>query len=475
MSFRSLSRAARTIGVRLTLWYAGLFVASATLLLWLAYLLVTTSLVARDHESLRDETEELIAEYRSGGVEAIGRFLGGLERAGIAEPFQVRVVDRDRTIRFVKPPDRWAEFGVAPAADALGAGVSSHVRRLPGKPAGDTALEVLTARLSDDLHLQVGRTTEERDAVLARFRTSAVGLLVAAAVLGVGGGGLLAAWALRPLREIVSTVRAIRSGSLDARVPTRGNRDELDELGRLFNEMLNQIAALIHGMQSALDNVAHDLRTPLTRIRGAAELALRSDGGAAAHREVLADCVEEADQLLTMLNTLMDVSEAEAGTLRLTRETVRVSELVESVGEVYRHVAEEKGLTLALDVPADLWLHVDRSRMRQVVANLLDNAIKYTPAGGRVEVTGFREGEIATLDVHDTGIGITPADLPNIWDRLYRGDRSRSERGLGLGLSLVRAIVHAHGGRVNVSSALGAGSRFWITLPLRPLEDGRTH
>ena len=193
--------------------------------------------------------------------------------------------------------------------------------------------------------------------------------------------------------------------------------------------------------------------------------------GADAHREVLADCVEEADQLLTMLNTLMDVSEAEAGTLRLAREPVRVSDLLESVGEVYRYVAEEKGLTLALDVPADLCLDADRSRMRQVVANLLDNAIKYTPAGGRVEVTGARDGDVATIHVEDTGIGITAADLPNIWDRLYRGDQSRSERGLGLGLSLVRAVVHAHGGRVDVSSTLGVGSRFWISLPLKALDE----
>ena len=442
MFSKLLSRAPRTLGVRLTLWYAGLFVASTTLLFWLAYALVSTSLASRDRESLLEEVDELAAEYRAGGVEGIERFLAGQERAGIAEPFQVRVIGGDGRPHFVKSPNQWA----------------------------DTRLEIVTARLSDELELQVGKTTEDRDAALAKFRGIAVGILVASAVLGAGGGGLLALWALRPLRQIIVAVHAIRSGSLNARVATRGSRDELDELGRLFNDMLDQIASLIRGMQSALDNVAHDLRTPLTRIRGAAEIALRSDGGVAVYRETLADCVEEADQLLTMLNTLMDVSEADAGTLRLTRGAVRMSDLLESVCEVYRYVAEEKGIALTLDAPTDLWLDADRSRMRQAVANLLDNAIKYTPAGGRVDVKGMRQGDIGRIDVGDSGIGITSAELPNIWDRLYRGDRSRSERGLGLGLSLVRAVVHAHGGHVDVSSTLGAGSTFSITIPLRAVD-----
>jgi signal transduction histidine kinase len=196
-----------------------------------------------------------------------------------------------------------------------------------------------------------------------------------------------------------------------------------------------------------------------------AELALRSDEGSDVSRQALADCVEESDQLLTLLNTLMDISEAETGTLKLRLERVNASDLVEDTVDLYRHVAEEKRIVVATATIPDLWLTADRSRLRQILANLLDNAIKYTPAGGRVEMKTQLQAGTVVFSVKDTGIGLTPDEVPRIWDRLYRGDQSRSERGLGLGLSLVRAVVQAHGGQIGVSSAIGVGSTFTMSLP----------
>jgi signal transduction histidine kinase len=187
------------------------------------------------------------------------------------------------------------------------------------------------------------------------------------------------------------------------------------------------------------------------------------------YREALADCVEEADRVLVMLNTLMDISEAESGAMQLQREPVRLGELVARAVELYRDVAEAKGVTLDVrlqpdDVPDDLTVMGDRPRLEQVAANLIDNAVKYTPPGGRVEVAVWREVGWAVLSVSDTGPGIPPDELPRIWDRLFRGDASRPERGLGLGLSLVRAIIQAHGGTVEVQSEPGQGSTFTVRL-----------
>jgi signal transduction histidine kinase len=182
-------------------------------------------------------------------------------------------------------------------------------------------------------------------------------------------------------------------------------------------------------------------------------------------REALADCIDESDQILKMLNTLMDISEAETGVMKLDLKVFDLTTMIEETVEVYRYLAEEKELTIQRTVPSSLRLKADPHRVRQAIGNLLDNAIKYTPAGGKVDLNAHVDGKDTIITVTDTGIGIPPEDLPRIWDRLFRGDQSRSSRGLGLGLSLVKAVIEAHGGKVEAISASGRGSLFSIYLP----------
>jgi heavy metal sensor kinase len=425
-------------GLRLALWYATLFVSGAIAIVFVTYYLTATSLAQRDQQIIKGKLGDYAAAYQRGGVRVLAATVRAEQQAAPERLF-VRVVDRGIEAVVLSNPEGWD----------------------PSK------LELASARLADGTLVQVGKSTEARDDLLARFRATLGIVTMLIVVIALTGGWLATQSALFPIRRLSQAVqRIIRTGRTDARVPLEGTGDAIDELTSLFNAMLDKIEGLVTAMRGALDNVSHDLRTPLTRLRGTAELALASPPNLERYREALADCVEESDRVLVMLNTLMDISEAESGTLQLHREPVTLSDVVGRAVDLYRDVADAKGVTLAADAPSDVVVIADRTRLEQVAANLIDNAVKYTPPGGSVAVEVRRAEDAASLSVRDTGPGIPPDELPRIFDRLFRGDTSRTERGLGLGLSLVKAIVEAHGGTVNVVSEPGHGSAFTVSLPL---------
>ena len=324
--------------------------------------------------------------------------------------------------------------------------------------------QAMSVEEAEAIHVEYGARPVPWSQVVSQLRPGAVALAFGAVLLAVAGAYALTQRGLRPVRELAATARrVVESGDLSQRVPERGTRDELAEVSALVNRMLDHNQRLVAGMRDALDNVAHDLRTPLTRLRGTAELALR-DRDPASAREALADCIEESDRVLVMLRTLMDISEAETGIMRLERTRVALDRLVGEVAELYAQVAEEAGIELRVDAESAA-IDADAARLRQAIGNLVDNALKYTPRGGIVTIAVAREAETAVVRVSDTGEGIPEEALPRIWDRLYRAESSRSRPGLGLGLSLVAAIAKAHGAEVGVSSTPGAGSTFTLRFP----------
>jgi heavy metal sensor kinase len=463
MSLRSLKQPRKKIGFRLTVWYSGIFILSALFLFALAYFLLSSSLSKQDHEATQLRLEELSALYQTGGRELLEREVTAEKKFEKKIPFFIRLAGRDNETLFLHIPYQWVEFDIK-QLEKMAPDTTMTWTRLPIKNYRNV-LEVASIRLSNDYLLQVGKSTEDREKIVRHFREIFTAVMVPLIVFGFAGGAFLAFRALRPIRHLISTVRSVGPDRMDARVPSPHTGDELDELATLFNGMLEKIETLINGMRDSLDNVAHDLRTPITRLQGTAEMALRSDQNLEICSEALADCIEESERILTMLNTLMDISEAETGVMKLDLKRVNVSSMMGDVIELYRYVAEDKSILVHTMASNDLYLSADPNRMRQVLANLLDNAIKYTTNGGRIDIEADHREEKIVILVKDTGIGIHPEELSRIWDRLYRCDQSRSQKGLGLGLSLVKAIVQAHKGQVEVFSEPGKGSTFTISLP----------
>ncbi len=459
MFLPALSGLRKTVAFRLTAWHATIFVTSLVVLFLIVYFTLSRSLQNNDQELASAELKEVSEEYGEGGIPAVSKLL-----SGESPLFVVRIADAHNRTLFVTP--------------SIAAELIARLEKNPPTPSeewnvltvprgGD--LEVHSAKLPDGAVLQVGRSTRQRQLFLLRFRRVCAAIIAPMIVLGICGGVLFARRTLRPLHDLNATVhRIIQTGHLGERIPVQRAPGELAELVHSFNQMLGRIETLIRSMRDSLDNVAHELRTPMTRLRATAETALRDPFNATLAQNALAECVEECEQTMTLLQTVTDIAEAEAGAMKLNLELVNLPFLAQRVADLYQQVAEDKGIEILLNMPNTLILQADNGRLPQVVANLIDNAVKYTPSGGRIILSAWtNNGEVA-LSVKDSGIGISLAESERVWERLYRAEKSRSVKGMGLGLAVVKAIVESHRGRVTLESKPNHGSTFTIFLPTCP-------
>lgn len=461
------SRLSASFALRLNLWFAAVVTSVSITVFLVAYYLLSTAIRLKDREVIQGQLEVYRTWYEEGGVEGLQARFARQADSG-RDSFFVRVSGAENSSLFVSFPRQDIRLDLT-QLDTIDTSAPVDWLKLPATN-GAIPWLIASTRLPDGQWLQVGKTTEAQAALLEHFRAVFATALLLAVAFGLAAGLLLTGRALRPIRRLTAAFqRVVDTGKMEEHIPPPSGDDELSELTRLFNRMLEKNAALIRGMREALDNVAHDLRTPLTRMRNTAERALQGDDFSA-YREALADSLEESERIAVMLNTLMDISEAETGIMKLDQRPIKLAELARTVVALYELVAEDKQIRVTVSVAEAIVCVADPGRLQQVLVNLVDNSIKYTPRSGSVDIGAEEHLTGVTIIVRDTGIGMEMEEIPHIWERLYRSDKSRAERGLGLGLSLVKAIVHAHGGRMEVDSRLGEGSTFRVTFPKPPLE-----
>jgi signal transduction histidine kinase len=467
------TRLIASLPFRLTVAYMGAFVVAAALIVgfvaWRANALLTTRAV----EALASEIAVLRGEFQAGGPPRLIAAIN--ERVG--EPGSNLYLLLDATGRKIAgnlvaiPPElAGAAQGRVFTYARTSGGAASRRRLAVGEP----------VPVSGGLILVVGRDIEDQRQfalTMGRVALWSVGLLAA---LGVGAGILISRGMLGRIDAVSEASRKIMAGDLSRRIALTGSGDELDRLAESLNAMLGRIEELMLALREVSDNIAHDLKTPLTRLRNRAEAALRDPAGAASYREGLVKTIDEADELIRTFNALLLIARLEGGAIAETMVSVDPAAIVSDVAELYEPVAEEAGLGLAVSAPSGLTLLANRELVSQAVANLVDNAIKYSrsglalarpgaaDAGGDrplVEVSLRKAGDSVEIVVADKGPGVPAEDRKRALQRFVRLEKSRSQPGAGLGLSLVAAVARLHGGVVRLEDN-APGLRAVLVLPV---------
>ncbi|SPD73950.1 Integral membrane sensor signal transduction histidine kinase [uncultured Desulfobacterium sp.] len=465
MSLRNLSNLGRTLWFRLALWYSAIFAASVFATFFAFYHTIISVVEDREDSDLLSEAKEFSNILASKGVAEVKAAMDiEAESEGVDKIF-FRLADLEGQEIASTNMSSWADLGLGKSALKKLAKGDKNIFETIALPGRGYSVRILNTLIGAGVVLQIGLSLEDHERFVAVFKhifsiTMAAMVIIAALV-----GGGIARWALFGIEKVTATAQEISRGSFDQRVNVKAKVVEIERLARAFNAMLDRIDTLVGGMRDVTDNIAHDLKTPITRIRSSAEMILIGADHPKESISLAMTTLEECDRLLQMVNTILDISEAETGIMKLKRTGLDVSDVMEQVADVYQYVAEDKGIVIHRQYPKGLHVSADQTRLSQAVANLLDNAVKYTPEGNHIYLDAFRNNKEIGITVKDTGRGIPPEDLPRIWDRLYRGDQSRSEKGLGLGLSLVKAVITAHKGRIEVSSEPGKGSTFIMYLP----------
>lgn len=466
MFFAKIKTLQRTLAFRLTLWYALVFALSACIAFTAFYALITRMMQQRIDEDLLGQSKEFAATYRRQGALMLQRSAALQAQAAGERKMFYRLFYPSGIVFSSSNMAYWKEIGIDRSAVDAVLSQASHVLGSRQVVGHRYRTRIIYYRISRSIILQMGYAMDAEGRLLQVFQQLFWLTMSLLLVLAVGVGWFMARRALAGVGMVTRTAQQISEEDLETRVPVRHRHNEIDLLAHTFNQMLDRIQKLVAGVRQMNDNIAHDLRSPITRIRGLAEVTLTHTASMSDFQQMAGSTIEECDRLLDMINTMLTISRTEAGVHPVERLTVDLAALAGQACELFQPFAQDRNVQLTAQIDGEVMVLGDPSMLQRMVANLIDNAIKYTSGGGQVSVAvGIGDPQRALLRVMDSGIGIEPEQQAKIFNRFFRGDQSRSEGGAGLGLSLARTIARAHGGDIAVQSTPGQGSTFTIDLP----------
>jgi signal transduction histidine kinase len=458
----ALGKLLRTTAFQLTLVYLLIFIVFAASLL--GYFALNTRRLITEQITTTVDTEisGLREQYNQGGIRRLVIVVDLRSRRPGSSLYLVTTATGE---------------GLAGNVGSLEPGVLDHpgwletnYRRLEAPEGNDHRALVQVVQLPGGFRLLVGRDLEERERLFGIIANAGQWSLALVIVLGLAGGFFVSRRVLNRIEAMTETAQTIMAGDLAGRLPVAGTGDELDRLAEHLNAMLERIEALMRGLKEVSDNIAHDLKTPLTRLRNRCEQALRGSAGVD-YRAALEATIAESDDLIRTFDALLMIARAESGQARDNMTEFDAAEIARDVGELYEPLADEKGIALTVDAPAAAPVRGNRELVSQALANLIDNAIKYAGPNGQLNgapaeivVKAGNDGERIALSVADRGPGIAEADRGRVVERFVRLEQSRSEPGSGLGLSLAAAVARLHGGELKLEDN-HPGLRSTIALP----------
>lgn len=465
MLLKRLNNIWNTLAFRLTLMYAAIFFMSAFAALFVVYLLSSSIILKLTDQDLLNEHAEFTSLYKQHGIEAVKNAAAIEAESEGPERMYYRIFSRSHKELGASDLSTWDDLNLTRTGLYQLSEKDNFIFLSVDIPNHPYDIRIMNANIEPDLILQIGVSLEKSAYFIEAFRKIFTISMIVVLLIAAGVGWFLAKRALVGVEEVTRAAVQISEGTLDLRVPIKARGHEIENLAQTFNQMLDRIQALISEIREITDNIAHDIKSPITRMRGIAELTLNTSTADNNSKALASSFVEDCDRLLHQIDTMLDISETEAGATKLNLKKANIAAVIQDAIELFEPAAEEKRLTVSLKTPKNCYARVDIQSLQRMVANLLDNAFKYTPSGGTITIAVKNSESKVDIVIRDTGIGISQDDLPHIFKRLYRCDTSRSQPGFGLGLSLALAIAKSHGGGITAESSPGKGSTFTITLP----------